>query len=105
MPSIANRWMVGMSLPILAAAQARGEDQVGFAHETYVEDHGRMTVNTETLRVQLTLSPWLDVTARGVYDAISGATPTGARRSTSSRCAGRSRTRRSPIPPSPDSPG
>ena len=78
MRSIANRWMVGVSLPLLAAAQARGEDQVGFSHESYVEDHGRMTVNTEALRVQLTLSPWLDVTARGVYDAISGATPTGA---------------------------
>ena len=37
-----------------------------------------MSVNTEALQVQLTLLPWLDVTARGVYDAISGATPTGA---------------------------
>jgi hypothetical protein len=78
MRSLAKRWMVGVSLPLLAAARARGEDQVGFAHESYVEDHGRMTVNTEALRLQLTLSPWLEVTARGVYDAISGATPTGA---------------------------
>jgi hypothetical protein len=78
MPSIANRWMVGMSLPILTAAQARSDDQVGFVHESYVEDHGRMTVNTDTLRVQKTFAPWLDVTGRGVYDAISGATPTGA---------------------------
>ena len=77
MPSISNRWMVGMSLPILAAAQARSDDEVGYAHESYVEDHGRMSVNTDTLRVQKTLSPWLDITARGVYDAISGATPTG----------------------------
>ena len=78
MPSIANRWMVGVSLPIFAAAQARGEDQVGFVHETYAEDHSRMTINTETVRAQLTLSPTVDVTMRGVYDAISGATPTGA---------------------------
>lgn len=78
MRSIANRLMVGASLPLLAATQAHSEDQVGFAHESYVEDHGRMTVNTETIRVQLTPLPWLDVTARGVYDAISGATPTGA---------------------------
>ncbi|HET6248527.1 MAG TPA: DUF3570 domain-containing protein [Tepidisphaeraceae bacterium] len=78
MPTISNRWMVGLSVPILAGAQARGEDQFGFVHEAYVEDHGRMSVNSDALRVQLTLSPWLDVTASGVYDAISGATPTGA---------------------------
>jgi hypothetical protein len=70
--------MVGMSLPIVAAAQTRGDDQVGYGHETYVEDHGRMTVNTDTLRLHMTLSPQVDITARGVYDAISGATPTGA---------------------------
>src|SRR3954470_11895596 len=78
MPSIANRWMVGVGVPILAAVQARGEDQIGFSHQTYVEDHNRMTVNTEAVRLQLALSPTMDVTVRGVYDAISGATPTGA---------------------------
>src|SRR5436305_4712372 len=78
MPSVANRWMVGMSLPVLAAAHARGEGQASFFHETYAEDHGRMTVNTETFRVHWSLAPSLDITAHGVYDAISGATPTGA---------------------------
>src|SRR3954452_21794961 len=78
MRSIAKRWMVGVGLPLLAAAQARGEDQAGFLHESYLEDHDRMSVHTEALRFQLTLSPMLDVPARGVYDAISGATPTGA---------------------------
>jgi hypothetical protein len=78
MPSVANRWMVGMSLPVLAATQARGEDYASFFHETYAEDHGRMTVNTETFRAQWTPIPSLAITAHGVYDAISGATPTGA---------------------------
>jgi hypothetical protein len=73
-----NRWIMGVGVPVLAAAQTRGDDQVGYGHESYVEDHGRMSVNTDTLRVQKTLTPWLDVTAKGVYDAISGATPTGA---------------------------
>ena len=81
--SISNRWMVGVSLPILAAAQVRGEDQFGYVHELYIEDHSRMTVNTDTFRLQKTFAPWLDATATGVYDAISGATPTGRRRSTS----------------------
>src|SRR3954468_2486294 len=78
MRSSANRWMVGASLPLIAAARTWAEDQVGFLHQSYVEDHSRMTVNTEALRVQYTVAPWLEVTGRGVYDAISGATPTGA---------------------------
>jgi len=70
--------MVGASLTLIAAARTWAEDQVGFLHQSYVEDHSRMTVNTEALRVQYTVAPWLEVTGRGVYDAISGATPTGA---------------------------
>jgi hypothetical protein len=70
--------MVGASLPLLAAARAWAQNEVGFAHQSYVEDNNRMTVNTEALRVKYTVAPWLDVTVRGVYDAISGATPTGA---------------------------
>jgi len=67
-----------MGLPVLAVAQARADNSVGYTHESYVEDRGRMTVQTETLRGQVTLTPWLDLTARGVYDGISGATPIGA---------------------------
>jgi hypothetical protein len=37
-----------------------------------------MEINTETVRVEKTIGPWLDLTVRGVYDGISGATPTGA---------------------------
>lgn len=70
--------MMGMGVPILAVAQARAEDSIGVSHETYVEDHGRMTVQTESFRGQLTFAPWLDMTVRGVYDGISGATPIGA---------------------------
>jgi hypothetical protein len=78
MPLKSHRWIVGVGMPILAAVRARAEDQIGFVHESYVEDHARMSVDTETVRVQKTISPWLDVVARGVYDGISGATPIGA---------------------------
>jgi hypothetical protein len=64
--------------PVRAAAAASADDSVGFSHETYAEDQGRMQVQTETLRVQKTLTPWLDLTLRQVYDGISGATPIGA---------------------------
>lgn len=73
-----TRWVMGMSVPMLAVAQVRGEDSVGVTHETYVEDHGRMSVQTETFRAHKEFTPWLDMTVHGVYDGISGATPIGA---------------------------
>jgi hypothetical protein len=78
MPSKSRRWIVGVGVPALAVAQAHADDQIGYAHESYVEDHGRMSVETDTVRVQATISPWLDTTIRAVYDGISGATPIGA---------------------------
>jgi hypothetical protein len=71
-------WAWGVPILAAAPATARADDSVGITHETYVEDHGRMTVQTESLRARATLSPWMDLTLRGVYDAISGATPIGA---------------------------
>ena len=69
-----NQWVVAVSLPIVAA-QAHAEDSIGYTHETYSEDHGRMEVQTESIRASARLSPLLDITVRGVYDGISGATP------------------------------
>src|ERR1700722_3113302 len=78
MAARSTRWMLAAGVPIIAAARAHAEDSIGFSHETYAEDHQRMEVNTESFRVQKTINPWLDLTVRGVYDAISGATPIGA---------------------------
>ncbi len=72
-----SRWVVQIGVPLLAAVPCRADDSVGFAHETYVEDHGRMSVQTESARADVTLNPTADLTIRGVYDAISGATPIG----------------------------
>jgi hypothetical protein len=47
-----QQWMVGASVPLLAAARVQGEDQFGFLHESYVEDHGRMSVSSDAIRVQ-----------------------------------------------------
>ena len=55
------------SLPLIAAARASAEDQVGFLHQSYVEDHKRMTVNTEAQAACSTTAeaPWLEVTVCG----------------------------------------
>jgi hypothetical protein len=63
---------------MLTLAQLRAEDQAGYRHESYQEDNGRIGVETESFLVQKILTPWLDLKATATYDAISGATPTGA---------------------------
>jgi len=73
-----KRWVLALSLPFVGVSKAYADDSVGVSHQTYAEEHGRIQVNTETLRVQKTITPWLDLTVNEVYDGISGATPTGA---------------------------
>lgn len=73
-----KRRILALSLPFIAVSPGRGDDSVGFSHQTYAEEHGRIQVQTETFRIQKTITPWLDLTFREVYDGISGATPIGA---------------------------
>ena len=69
---------MALSLPVIAVSPARAEDSVGVSHVTYAEDHSRIKVQTDTLRIYKTITPSLDLTIRAVYDGISGATPIGA---------------------------
>src|SRR4051794_15770520 len=73
-----RRLALALSLPLIAVPRVRAQDSIGFSHQTYSEEHGRIEVQTETLRLQKTVTPWLDITVRAVYDGISGATPIGA---------------------------
>jgi len=70
--------MLALALPVVGLSRVRADDSVGISHQTYAEEHGRIQVNTETLRIQKTILPWMDVTINEVYDGITGATPTGA---------------------------
>src|SRR3954464_11347673 len=94
-----RRLALALSLPLITPWKAlAADDSVGFSHQTYKEDHGRMEVQTETLRIQKTITPWLDVTIKEIYDGISGATPTGAPRINQLRMRDPATGR--PIPPS-----
>src|SRR5947207_11918521 len=57
---------------------ARGEDQVDYRFEDYLEEDGRIGVQTQSWLFEKELAPWLSLKGTAVYDAISGATPTGA---------------------------
>jgi hypothetical protein len=58
--------------------RAHAEDQVGYRFEQYQEDNGRMGIETDSFLFDLQPKSWLTLAGEGVYDAISGFTPTGS---------------------------
>ena len=58
--------------------RAYAEDLVAYRFENYQEDADRIHVVTHSGFFDKKVTSWLDVKAQMVYDAISGATPTGA---------------------------
>ena len=58
--------------------RALAEDQIGYRFEQYREDNGRMGVETDSVIFDLQPKSWLTLQGEGVYDAISGFTPTGS---------------------------
>jgi len=65
-------------LLLLNPQRGRGEDQFSYRFESYREDDSRIRVVTQSLLFSKALTSWLGMKAEYVYDAISGATPTGA---------------------------
>ena len=57
---------------------AHGEDSIGYRYSNYQEEGGRIAVETHATDFSLAMSQNLTVKGSLVYDAISGATPTGA---------------------------
>ena len=64
-------------LQLAQQVRGRGEDVVAYRYESYREDAGRVQVDTQTAYFETTLNPRVAVKGQFVYDAISGATPTG----------------------------
>lgn len=66
-------------LPCALAARARAEDHVDYRYEYYKEEDGRIEVNTHSVAFEKKLVDAVAVRGQLVYDAISGATPTGGK--------------------------
>ena len=64
-------------LQLVQQVRGRCEDVVAYRYESYREDAGRVQVDTQTAYFETTLNPRVAVKGQFVYDAISGATPTG----------------------------
>jgi hypothetical protein len=65
-------------LYFLQLNRASGDNHADFRYETYNEEKGRIGVESETGLFEVAIAPWLSLKGEVVYDAISGATPTGA---------------------------
>ena len=72
---------VGTTVVLLAISlprRARGEDLTDFKVMYYMEDDNRIDVLSPTFQFQKDLSSTLTIKIDGIYNSISGATPTGA---------------------------
>ena len=67
-------WLLVFALP----QRARAEDRVDFSYEDYAENGGRVHVGTAGLYFATELTSSFSLNGNFIYDAISGATPTGA---------------------------
>lgn len=67
-----------LALLVVRAFPIFGEDLVGYRYADYQEEQGRVKVETHAVDYSVTLTPHFLVKGNLVYDAISGATPTGA---------------------------
>jgi hypothetical protein len=81
-PSTLNRWIATVSLVIalhlFPISKARAQNHADYRFELYKEENGRIEVQTHSALGEAELREWMSLKAQVVYDAISGATPTGA---------------------------
>lgn len=80
--SVVRAEVAAVSLVVLlhtaSIRRANAEDHVDFKYMMYQEDNNRIRVSTPAVLAELDLSPTLSLKIQGVYNAISGASPTGA---------------------------
>lgn len=69
---------LAVALYVLQLQRAVAEDHVDYRYEDYREDANRMSIATHSWLFEAKMFPWLSVQGEAVFDAISGATPTGA---------------------------
>ena len=63
---------------LLTARRVRGEDHIDYRYHNYREEDGRIRVETHSMLFEVAPTPSLTLSGQAVYDAISGASPTGA---------------------------
>ncbi len=70
--------MLAVALQLLQVRRADAEDRVDFKYIWYAEERDRVTVWGPSFILEKELSTRLNLKIEGIYDVISGASPTGA---------------------------
>lgn len=71
-------WLLALLLLALPVRRSVAEDRVDFTVGYYLEDHHRVDVWTSALLWETDVTPHTIIRLQGVYDVVSGASPTGA---------------------------
>ena len=71
-------WLILLSLTLALPRRSRGEDRLDLKYMYYQEDDDRIRVLSPAFLLEKDFSSTLTLRLQGVYDAISGASPTGA---------------------------
>jgi hypothetical protein len=71
-------WVLVLVLYVTPLKRARAEERLDFKTMLYQEDDDRMRIIAPTFLYEHDLSPTLTIRLEGIYNSISGASPTGA---------------------------
>ena len=71
-------WVLVLVLYMTPLKRARAEERLDFKTMLYQEDDDRMRIIAPTFLYEHDLSPTLTIKLEGIYNSISGASPTGA---------------------------
>ena len=77
-PGRSLAFALAVGLPVMMAQRLCGEDHVDYRFHDYREEADRIHVQTHSAYFELAVHPSLTLSGEFVYDAISGASPTGA---------------------------
>ena len=70
-------WLLALMVKVLHLQRAGAADHVDFKYELYKEDDHRIEINTGIFQFEKSLGASTTLRGETVYDAISGASPTG----------------------------
>ncbi len=68
---------LALALQLMQLQKSRAENHADYRYEDYTEENGRMQIRTHALDFGFQIHPSVELQGELVYDAVSGATPSG----------------------------
>ncbi len=70
--------VLALGLQLMQLNRVSGEDHVDYRYEAYREDDQRISIDTHSMLFEVAPKRWLNIKGEMIFDAISGASPTGS---------------------------